>query len=443
MDMIDGYEQLTAFTSKNAGTSEWCKARKGDSVYFVKKFQSPTYPSADMGLSEQTYNNRIRRFAQVMKQRNDIYQALREHNTMDVLVVPEKLTIYQLHLCAVAPYVSGNVQPDQVCRLSAWQRIVLMRILTLAVLNVHAAGLVHGDLKPDNLIITQHCITGACSLKLIDFDACYPVKEPPAEADHIPGDMAYWAPEIIDKCYNRDVVLDQSTDIFALALTMHYLWAGKLPDTSREQSIGVCLASGGTITLDDSLPEALRRLMEGMLNKDPGKRFSCQDAYDVLGAQLNLFPAELTCLQGQEGEKLRKTNNPGTQTCAEIEVFCCDSKGNILCQTTLGISAGTTELVEAREIEGYSRVGVSKTLVRVNASGVPDVQTIRFIYRKKQEWSSVLIVVLTLLIALLFLRALDQKGENGDSSGRSVSVTEAYRADKPGDDGSFAAVVQA
>ena len=136
------YKQITPFTNLNAGSAEWCRAEKGGRDYFIKKFQSPVYPSEELGLPEKKFKTRMARYHASETSRKSIYRALRENNRSGALVVPYEVISYQYHLCAVSDFVTGNLLPEQICRLSEWQRIVLMRTLTLALTDVHRAGIV-------------------------------------------------------------------------------------------------------------------------------------------------------------------------------------------------------------------------------------------------------------------------------------------------------------
>lgn len=188
MEQIGLYKQLTPFTSESAGTAEWCTAEKGGKKYFIKKFLSPVYPSKALGLPEKKYQSRVAKFHSAEASRKAMYRALREHDTSGVLVIPLEVINYQYHICTISEYIVGNVPSNQIYQLSEWQRLVLMRTLTLALINVHRAGFVHSDLKPDNILITQNPENGNCALKLIDFDGSFMASNPPED---VTGDPTF------------------------------------------------------------------------------------------------------------------------------------------------------------------------------------------------------------------------------------------------------------
>ena len=299
------YEQVTQFSNEHAGTSEWCIAKKDEKTYFVKKFQSPVYPSKELGLSEKKYNARVARFHSSEKSRKKLYETLRENNTSGVLVIPEEVISFQYHICAVSEYVSGNVPPDQIWRLSVWQKIVLMRTITLALMDVHRAGIVHSDMKPENVLVTQNPENKSCILKMIDFDGCFFEKEAP---DSITCDPTYLAPEGYMKETDPSVHLDTRMDIFALGIIFHYFWTGRLPNKESDLTIGQCVLQGKAVSLDPGMPDVLKNIITGALSPDPEKRITLERVYENLGKLLDETPVSLVSVS-EKAEKSIKTNS--------------------------------------------------------------------------------------------------------------------------------------
>lgn len=295
MDQIGLYSQITEFTNDNAGTAEWCKAERDGEIFFIKRFQSPVYPSKEIELPEKKRIDRINRFHSAMNEKKAVYQCLQKCDSRGSLVIPFEVMNYQYHICAIANYVEGNLKAEDVCRLSEWQRLVLMRTLTFAVMKIHEAGLVHSDLKPENVIIIQDT-EGNCKIKLIDFDGSFFASSPPEEAENVTGDPAYLAPEVLRFCAEENIHLDYHMDVFALGLILHYFWSGKLPEKPANQTMGEYLLRGGILVLDGSLPLALQKSLQGMLAVDPNERINIEKVYSVLGAQISLRHREITKL---------------------------------------------------------------------------------------------------------------------------------------------------
>ena len=91
--------------------------------------------------------------------------------------------------------------------------------LARAAAALHRTGIVHRDIKPDNVILGSEG-----SLKLIDFGV---VRLPAVEdfpAEEIPGTRAYMAPEMADGEPGNE-----ATDIYALGVTLFRAFTGEFP----------------------------------------------------------------------------------------------------------------------------------------------------------------------------------------------------------------------
>jgi serine/threonine protein kinase len=91
--------------------------------------------------------------------------------------------------------------------------------LARAVAALHRAGVIHRDIKPDNVILE-----GGGSLKLIDLGI---VRAPALEnslPDEIPGTQAYMAPEMFEGERGNE-----ATDVYALGVTMFRAFTREFP----------------------------------------------------------------------------------------------------------------------------------------------------------------------------------------------------------------------
>ncbi|MBV9552006.1 MAG: bifunctional protein-serine/threonine kinase/phosphatase [Alphaproteobacteria bacterium] len=119
----------------------------------------------------------------------------------------------QTCLYTVMPLYSGELLEARLARspqvgLEEGRNIAVK--LARAVAALHRDGIIHRDIKPDNVILE-----GGGSLKLIDLGV---VRVPGLEefpAENIPGTLAYMAPEMAE-----GEAGNEATDIFALGVTM-------------------------------------------------------------------------------------------------------------------------------------------------------------------------------------------------------------------------------
>lgn len=103
-------------------------------------------------------------------------------------------------------------------------RNILMQIAD-AVSAVHQQGILHLDLKPENVIFTpqEEC-------KLIDFGVAWSFREPDGPAlRYSVGTTEYMAPE---QCRGESGLWSPSTDVYGLGGIMHFLKTGQPPGIS-------------------------------------------------------------------------------------------------------------------------------------------------------------------------------------------------------------------
>ena len=173
----------------------------------------------------------------------------------------------QTCLYTVMPLYQGELLESRLARrpalgLEEGRNIAIK--LARAAAALHRAGIVHRDIKPDNVILE---VEG--SLKLIDFGVVrIPGMEDSAPED-IPGTRAYMAPEM----FNGEPG-NEATDIYALGVTMFRAFAGEFPygnpdapsPPRRERPIALS-------ALRPDLPAWLEAALRRAIAQDPAERF--------------------------------------------------------------------------------------------------------------------------------------------------------------------------
>jgi hypothetical protein len=132
---------------------------------------------------------------------------------------------------------------------------------------VHAAAVVHGDIKPQNVVRST---TGR--IVLMDFGAASFSDPAAAEPRAMrAGTPAYMAPELFDL---REPTVQ--SDIYAVGVVLFYLATGKLPVQGRSiKEVGQALDDGRVLPPREArpdLPPDFVRVVETALARAPGKR---------------------------------------------------------------------------------------------------------------------------------------------------------------------------
>jgi eukaryotic-like serine/threonine-protein kinase len=139
-----------------------------------------------------------------------------------------------------------------------------------ALLHAHARGVVHRDLKPQNVIVRAEDGAGVRA-KLMDFGiasvAGSPTLTPPGE---VLGTLAYMAPEQADGSG-----AGPEADVYSLALTLYECWAGENP-VRRETPALTAREIGAPVPplrrFRPDLPAALADAVDACLHPEPELR---------------------------------------------------------------------------------------------------------------------------------------------------------------------------
>lgn len=289
-EMIKGYKILQDFTTAGGGLSKWTFAEKNGKEYFFKEFLSPKYPTKDAPGSPKSKAQKRKKCEVFEKHHQSLMKQVNEkcgtggnlvftvdffRNETKYFKVTEKIDVASLTIQSIA-------------ELSLINRILILKTIAHSLSILHKVDIVHGDLKPDNVLIKQ-TKTGSYTAKLIDFDNSYFSGFPPEISEDVVGDMVFYSPELAqyiqqsNKIQGKDLTV--KSDIFALGLLFTQYLTGNLPDFNQEKYNYACMASlaGEILKIAlDTVPKELNELINQMLLKDYRKRPSIAEVFERL-----------------------------------------------------------------------------------------------------------------------------------------------------------------
>jgi eukaryotic-like serine/threonine-protein kinase len=288
-DVINGYTVLEDFRVVGAGLSKWTFAAKDGREYFIKEFLSPTYPDEHAPGSPQTKMRKRRRCAAFERHHRRIQGALTEVSGLggNLIVTLDFFRWGAKYYKVTEKVVVAGLSPADISSLPFQDQLVLLKTVAHSLRILHDRGIVHGDLKPSNVLIKRTEL--GYTTKLIDFDNAYLAGEPPPPGE-IVGTMNYYAPELvgyIQETGTSAAELTQKADIFALGLIYAEYLSGALPgfDAGRYQYAGVAVQGGEVLRLPSgTLPAPVVELVDRMLLADPTARPAIADIHTTLMA---------------------------------------------------------------------------------------------------------------------------------------------------------------
>jgi serine/threonine protein kinase len=178
---------------------------------------------------------------------------------------------------------AGPTQP----RMKAGVAVAIVRDCLNALAALHRHGIVHGDIKPSNIMLKR---TGIA--KIIDVGSAFEMRDPPPQRTCT---LAYAAPEVLE---NRDTT--PRSDLCSLGYVLIELLAGLqtfagLRDMRDLQEAKRALP----MRLHEILPEEVLRcdllcsFIRGMIAADPVRRFPSAEAAELLKEGAAAFHRQL------------------------------------------------------------------------------------------------------------------------------------------------------
>jgi hypothetical protein len=173
----------------------------------------------------------------------------------------------QTRLYTVMPLYTGELLERRLGRspmigLEEGRNIAIR--LARAAAALHRAGIIHRDIKPDNVILES-----GGELKLIDLGVVRVAGFEEFPPENIPGTWAYMAPEMF-----QGEAGDETTDVYALGVTMFRAFAGAYPyDNADAMSPPRRTRPRRLSELRPDLPAWVEAALERAIAIEPSRRF--------------------------------------------------------------------------------------------------------------------------------------------------------------------------
>ena len=217
-------------------------------------------------------------------------QMLREARAVAQLHHPHIASVYDVvddrgSICIVMEYLTGETLANRLRRgpLDYDEAIRRGCEIARAVEHAHTRGIVHCDLKPGNIFLTEHD-----GIKVVDFglarvvgptagDATQGIGASPALIEHRAGTPGYMAPE-----QKLGLPLDHRADIYSLGVVLHEMFAGSMPPRAGSGD-ATSVGAAEMRTLPRDTASRVTPILERCLASDAAARFqSAREVEDAL-----------------------------------------------------------------------------------------------------------------------------------------------------------------
>lgn len=130
----------------------------------------------------------------------------------------------------IMEYVDGCTLVQHLKKpISIGETLTLLEPIADSLISIHAAGLIHRDISPDNIMCAQNG-----QRKLLDFGASHSLTGEESTTGHAALKHGFAPPEQ----YGTSSMQGAWTDIYAFCATIYWCLTGKIPQDSMDRSIG-------------------------------------------------------------------------------------------------------------------------------------------------------------------------------------------------------------
>lgn len=177
-------------------------------------------------------------------------------------------------LYLVMEYLVGTALSAEIAKgpMPIPRAVDILEQMTAALARAHDLGVVHRDLKSDNIMLT---VRGGRQdfVKILDFGLAAMARDPRLA----PKGAVFGTPEYMSPEQARGEDANSASDLYALGILFFEMTTGQLPFRSSDRETLLEMQRSAPApkarTLRPELPEHAERIIQKLLEKDPARRF--------------------------------------------------------------------------------------------------------------------------------------------------------------------------
>eukprot|EP01039_Chlorochromonas_danica_P003691 gene3691-4038_t len=275
--IVNNYILLETLGTGSYGEVRLCKDRTNEKLFAIKIISKDFLKKRKAGKTDETYFEDIKREIAIMKKLlhpnilrlfevlddprvNKIYLVLEYVKMGDLVNILKKRS--EMNKDKEKDKEKGDDSFTPLTDLEVWN---ILRQLIAGIRYLHFQNIVHGDIKPQNLLLGENGI-----LKIADFGISQMLSGAEQKLLDAAGTPAFMAPELCEKkCFSG-----QLADIWAMGATAFMLRFGHPPFLAKNIIHLFSKICNDPLVFPGPCDPGLRSAMEAMLEKDPAKRIT-------------------------------------------------------------------------------------------------------------------------------------------------------------------------
>jgi serine/threonine-protein kinase len=242
--------------------------------------------------------------SELVSDRETVGRFQREAKAMSLLVHPNTVRVFDFgedpagHLFLAMELLEGELLTSKLERegqLDVREAVLVAQQILRSLHEAHTKGLVHRDLKPDNIYLARVEGHPEGVVKVLDFgiakifrDDAKPIDQLETQAGTVFGTPRYMSPE-----QAQGKALDPRSDLYSVGVLLFQLLAGHAPFTDEDAVVVMAkhireeVPPIGKVVPERPIPPSLEAAVRRALEKEPGRRFPSAEAFDqALAASL-------------------------------------------------------------------------------------------------------------------------------------------------------------
>lgn len=242
-----------------------------------------------MGLVYQAWDAKLSRMVALKFLRNSLGQTskrfLQEARAQCRIEHDNVCKVYEAGEVENMPYIAMQYIEGQTLRLaykemSLEEKVQVMRDIAKAIHAAHRLGIIHRDIKPDNIMLTKS-EDGKWHPIVMDFGLAKEVgNKGLTQTGALMGTPAYMSPE---QARGQIELLDRRTDVYSLGAMFYSILVGKAPfqgSSPMEVVLKVINDDAQSISqIIPSVPKDLNTIIMKCLEKDPKQRYESAQSF--------------------------------------------------------------------------------------------------------------------------------------------------------------------